>query len=67
MSKITYRVVKHEGGWAYEANSTRSETFQTREAARKAASLAATEQAAASETTPPSYEDEDGKWFDNSG
>jgi len=29
MSKITYRVVKHDGGWAYEANGTYSEQFQT--------------------------------------
>ena len=42
MSKITYRVVKHDGGWAFEANGTYSEQFQTREAARKAARLAAT-------------------------
>jgi Uncharacterized protein conserved in bacteria (DUF2188) len=46
MSKITYKVVKHDGGWAYEANGTYSEPFPTRDAARKAAKLAASEQAA---------------------
>jgi hypothetical protein len=54
MSKITYRVAKHDGGWAYETNGTYSEQFQTREAARKAARLAATAKAAANEIIPPS-------------
>jgi hypothetical protein len=62
MSKITYKVVKHDGGWAYEANGTYSEPFPTREAARNAARLAASEQAAPGETTPISYEDEKGRW-----
>jgi len=56
MSKIVYRVVKHDGGWAYEANGTYSEPFPTREAARKAATPG--------ETTPISYEDEKGRWHD---
>ena len=30
MSKITYKIVKHDGGWAYEANGTFSEPFPTR-------------------------------------
>jgi hypothetical protein len=45
MCKITYKVVKHDGGWAYEVNGTYSEPFP-RAAARKAARLAASEQAA---------------------
>jgi hypothetical protein len=68
MSKITYRVVKHDGGWAYRANGAYSAQFQTREAARKAARLAATAQASANEITPPSYEDKSGEWLnDGSG
>jgi Uncharacterized protein conserved in bacteria (DUF2188) len=62
MSKITYKVVKHDGGWAYEAKGTYSEPFPTRDAARKAAKLAASEQAAPGETTQISYEDEKGRW-----
>ena len=50
MNKVTYKVVKHEGGWAYEVNGTYSEKFPTREAARKAAKVAASEQASASKT-----------------
>jgi Uncharacterized protein conserved in bacteria (DUF2188) len=62
MSKITYKVVKHDGGWAYEANGTYSEPFPTRDSARKAAKLAAREQAVPGETTQISYEDEKGHW-----
>jgi hypothetical protein len=65
MSNITYRVVKHDGGWAYEANGTYSAQFQTREAARKAARLAATVLAAANEITSPSDEDKNGQWHDD--
>jgi hypothetical protein len=62
MSKITYKVVKHDGGWAYEANGTYSEPFPTRDSARKAAKLAAIEQTAPGKTTKISYEDEQGRW-----
>ena len=62
MSKLVYRVVRHDGGWAYEANGTFSEPFSTREKARAAARLAAQEQEAAGETTPIDYEDEKGRW-----
>jgi hypothetical protein len=64
MIKITYKVVKHDGGWAYEVNGTYSEKFPTRDAARKAAKIAAGEQAAPGETTPITYEDEKGRWHD---
>jgi Uncharacterized protein conserved in bacteria (DUF2188) len=67
MSKITYRVVKHDGGWRYEANGRYSEQFRTREGARKAARLAATGQAAAIETAPRSSEGNIGQWYDDTG
>jgi hypothetical protein len=62
MNQVTYKVVKHDGGWAYEANGTYSEPFRTRESARRAAKLAANEQAAPGETTQISCEDEKGRW-----
>jgi len=62
MDKVIYKVVKHDGGWAYEANGTYSEPFRTREAARKAAKLAACEQTVPGETTRISYEDGQGRW-----
>jgi hypothetical protein len=67
MNKVTYKVVKHDGGWAYQANGTYSEKFQTREAARRAARSAAGQQAATGESTPISYQDEKGQWYDPSG
>ena len=62
MSQITYKVVKHDGGLAYQANGTFSEAFRTREAARKAAKLAASEQSAPGESANISYEDDKGHW-----
>jgi hypothetical protein len=47
---------------SYMTNGMYSEPFPTRDSARKAAKLAASEQAAPGETTPISYEDEKGRW-----
>lgn len=62
MSKLVYRVVRHDGGWAYEANGTFSEPFRTQEEAQEAARLAAREQEVPGESTPIDYEDEKGRW-----
>lgn len=62
MDKVIYTIVKHDGGWAYEANGTYSEPFPTREAAHNAAKRAASEQAVPGEATRISYEDEKGRW-----
>jgi hypothetical protein len=62
MSRIVYRIVRHDGGWAYQANGTFSEAFQTREQARQAAGLAAREQSIPGETATIEYEDENGRW-----
>jgi len=64
MNKITFKIVKHDDGWAYEANGGHSQYFRTREAARTAARLAA---GATRETTPRCHEDEGREWYDNSG
>jgi hypothetical protein len=64
MSKITYEIVQHDGGWAYRANGTYSEPFPTHDAARKAAELAAREQQEPGESTPISWEDTKGRWHD---
>ena len=44
MSKITYEIVEHDGGWAYRADGVFSETFPSHDLARKAAERAAKEQ-----------------------
>jgi hypothetical protein len=66
MNKVTYKVVRHDGAWAYEANGTHSERFKTREAARKAAKLAASERVAAGGATTPVFSEEI-EWQDESG
>ena len=62
MSKIVYHIVHHDGGWAYRADETYSETYPTHEAARQAAERAAREQALPGDATVISYEDKQGHW-----
>ena len=62
MSHITYKVVPHDGGWAYTADGTYSETFQSHEAALRAARRAAGEQRLSGDTAGISWEDADGRW-----
>ena len=62
MSKMTYTIVKHDGGWAYNANGTFSERFATHDEARKAALRAAREQGIPGEPTFITWEDEKGHW-----
>ncbi len=64
MSKLTYEIVEHDGGWAYRVDGVYSETFRTHDAARKAAERAAGEQRVSGETTGITYEDERGRWRD---
>jgi hypothetical protein len=63
MNKLNFKIVKHDDGRVYQANGALSQNFPTREAARKAARLAAS---AASETTPLSHENQE-EWYDDTG
>jgi hypothetical protein len=40
MTHVTYKIVRHDSGWAYTANGTFSEPFPSRDAALKAAKRA---------------------------
>lgn len=62
MTTVHYEIVEHDGGWAYRADDTYSETFPTREAAAKAAHRAAGEQRVSGEDTGIDYEDRSGVW-----
>jgi hypothetical protein len=62
MSKVTYEIVRHDGGWAYKVDETFSEPFRTHDEAHTAAELAAREQAEPGEATIISYEDKAGHW-----
>jgi hypothetical protein len=64
MTKVTYEVVQHDGGWAYRFDGVYSETFRSHELARKAAERAAHEQRAPGETSIISFEDRTGHWHD---
>jgi hypothetical protein len=64
MSKVTYEIVEHDGGWAYRVDGVYSETFPTHDLARQAAERAAHEQRVPGTTTGISYEDKEGHWHD---
>jgi hypothetical protein len=64
MTKVTYRIVKHEDGWAYKARGTISETFPSHDAALVAARTAAGEQKVPGETVGIQYESADGVWHE---
>jgi hypothetical protein len=64
MTKITYEIVEHDGGWAYRVDGVFSEPFPSHDMARAAAERAAREQIVPGDTTPISYEDDDGRWHD---
>ncbi len=62
MAHVTYKIVQHDGGWAYTVDGTFSETFPTHKAALTKAKAAAVEQRAPGRTEVIEYEDENGKW-----
>jgi hypothetical protein len=62
MTRITYEVVEHDGGWAYKVGDVFSEPFPSQDDARTAAERAAQEQTVPGETTGISYEDQEGRW-----
>ena len=64
MTRITYQIVEHDGGWAYRGDGVFSEAFPTHDLARKAAERAAKEQLVPGETTSISWEDKDGRWHE---
>jgi hypothetical protein len=62
MTKISYEIVEHDGGWAYRSGGVYSETFTARDQAHKAAERAAREQVIPGQTTGIVYEDDAGHW-----
>jgi hypothetical protein len=61
---ITYKIVEHDGGWAYKLGDVYSEPFPTRDAAVKAAHRAAEEQRVPGQTHAIQYEDAGGNWHE---
>jgi hypothetical protein len=64
MSFVHYKIVEHDGGWAYKLGNVFSETFPSHDAALHAAQRVAREQERPGETAPIQYEDEKGKWHE---
>jgi hypothetical protein len=62
MAHVTYKVVRHDDGWAYSVDGVYSEAFPTHAAALQAARRAAGEQRVPGQTTGIEYEDAGGKW-----
>ena len=62
MAHVTYRVVRHDDGWAYSANGTVSESFPSHAQALAAARRAAAEQREPGQTESIEYEDASGNW-----
>ena len=62
MAKIHYRIVAHDGGWAYKLGDVFSEPFPNKAAALAAARRVAAEQHVPGDTTHIEYEDEFGTW-----
>lgn len=62
MEKIHYKIVQHDGGWAYKLGDVFSEPFPTHKAAAAAARRVAAEQRVPGETGYIQYQGEDGVW-----
>jgi Uncharacterized protein conserved in bacteria (DUF2188) len=64
MTKVTYEIVEHDGGWAYRVDGVFSEPYPTHDLARQAAERAAQEQLIPGEITGIIYEDAEGRWHE---
>ncbi len=62
MADVIYKIVEHDGGWAYKLGDVFSETFPTHDAAASAAHRVAREQEIPGETAVIEYQDSDGNW-----
>ena len=61
MSHVTYKVVEHDGGWAYSVDGSLSETFPSHGTALASARRAAGEQRVSGDTHGIVYEDAQGR------
>lgn len=62
MSRFHYKIVAHDGGWAYTLDGTFSEPYPTAEVARKAAQFAAAQQHVPDGPAIIEYQDAQGEW-----
>ena len=64
MAKVVYKIVEHDGGWAYQVDHVYSETYVSHDVARRAAERAATEQRLSGEEAAISFQDAAGRWHE---
>ena len=64
MSEITYRIVEHDGGFAYKVGDVFSETYPSHDEALQVAQAAAAEQQVPGSTEGIRYQDGSGQWHD---
>ena len=64
MSEVVYRIVEHDGGYAYKVGDVFSETFSSRAEALDAARRAAAEQRVPGESAAIRFQDDRGRWHD---
>jgi hypothetical protein len=62
MTKVTYEIVPHDGGWAYKSGGVLSETFRSHAEALEAARIVAQEQQVAGTSEAISFQDPEGHW-----
>ena len=62
MADVTYKVVEHDGGWAYKVGEVFSETFRSHDDAHAAAGIAAREQQSPGEAEAIEFQDDSGSW-----
>jgi hypothetical protein len=62
MAHVTYKVVRHDEGWAYTVDGVFSESFPSHAQALAAARRAAAEQRVPGQTEAIEYEDANGRW-----
>lgn len=62
MTKVVYKVVQHDGGWAYRLGDVYSETFATHSDALQAARIVAAEQQVGGDAEEISWQDAAGIW-----
>jgi hypothetical protein len=62
MTHVTYKILEHDGGWAYTVDGVFSEPFPNRTAALAAARRVAAEQRVPGRTEAIEYETADVRW-----
>ncbi|PWW01498.1 hypothetical protein DFR52_102160 [Hoeflea marina] len=64
MTKITYQIVQHDGGFAYKVGDVYSETFSNHDDALRTAREAAGRQRVGGDTAAVAFEDTAGNWHE---